>query len=101
MKRSGVLTRETVNGIRRVMRKLGYHGSSVDVWHLVDTVDAQRLVIERLLAGWSVPMSAADELLGWWWHPTRDLQEMSQAEQLAVYDRVVRPDALSWPLEEA
>lgn len=82
------------------MRKFGYYGNREDVWHLVDTVDAQQLVIDRLLDGWQVPTSPHDELYGWWVDGlTRRAQpqSMSRAEQMVLYDRVVRPEAEAWP----
>lgn len=103
VKHAGVLSRETLQGLRRLSRKLGYYSSREDVWHLLDTVEAQQLVLDRLLDGWSVPMSSADHLLGYWTDDRhrpgeyRGPEEMSQAEQLIVYDRVVRPEAPAWP----
>lgn len=102
MKRAGVLSTEAVGGIRRYMRKFGFYPAREDVWHLVDTVDAHRLVIERLLDGWQVPTSLTDYTVGWWLDAlggSRDPEEMSRAEQLVLYDRVVRPNAPAWPGE--
>lgn len=105
MKRAGVLSRETVDGIRRLMRKRQWYSRDEDVWHLVDTVDAQRLVIERLLSGWQAP-ALGDDGCGWWvdtpiFEPGdpsyREPEEMSRAEQIAAYDRIVRPEAPGWP----
>lgn len=99
MKRAGVLTRETIEGLRHYMRKMGFWPSREDVWHLVDTVDAQRLVIDRFRDNW-----LADGELGWWMDvglgdQAREREEMSLAEQLIVYDRVVRSEAPTWPDE--
>lgn len=99
MKRVGVLSREALEGIRGVMRKLGYYSSREHVWHLVDTVDAQRLVIERLLDEWQWPTAESPQWRGWWQdrNGVRVPEEMSRAEQIVLYDRVVRPEAPEWP----
>src|SRR5262245_52718503 len=83
MKRAGVLSRESVTWLRFVSRKFGWHPRHENVWHLLDTVDAQRLVIDRLRDGWQ-PTST-----GHWtkpmigiWDPLVD--SMSRAEQIIV-----------------
>ena len=90
------MSREGLSHIRNLMRKLGWWSSREDVWHLVDTVDAQRAVIERLLDGWSVPVSPEDTYYGYWMHLHAEPQVMSRAEQIVVYDRVVLPEAPEW-----
>lgn len=78
----------------------------LSIENVVDTVYAYRLVIDRLLDGWQAPLAEVDELYGWWvdqpiYEPDdpnyRDSQEMTRAEQVVVYDRVVRPEAPAWP----
>lgn len=90
VKRSGVFSSESINVLRQTMRKMGYHGSRQDVWHLVDTVDAMRACMRRYHQGW-IPGTLLDT--GWWVdrdEPERAPEKMSHEEQIIMYDRVAK-----------
>lgn len=98
VKRAGVLSAEALAGLRRLSRKMAWHPRSEDVWHLLDTVDAHRLVVDRYEEGWRPNYDRGEPLGSWWWptDPAR-VEPMSQVEQRVVYDRVVDSSAPQWP----
>jgi hypothetical protein len=96
MKRAGVMNRSSLRWVGSASRKSGYVPNRETVWHLVDTVDAMREVVDRYLRGWQ-PNYDRGMPVGSWWHQPRGLVEtMSQAEQLVVHDRVVDSEAPAW-----
>lgn len=90
VKHSGVYASESINGLRRIMRKMGYSARREEIWHLVDTVDAMRACIRRYHQNW-VPGTLLDT--GFWVdrdEPPREPEKMTRDEQLIMYDRVVK-----------